>query len=426
MFRIFPITIGNGSRKNKIDKKMDQVIEGRIKSKSAVESNLIDINCITEEKIDQIKWIDYEGFMRLALKEVEVSNRLCQKEGYSEIKVLPVTNVERGDNLFDLPGKRVPKYSFLIGNTENPQVKILIIGGKHGGESRLIRALLEGLLQIAKPGDVRYKLLEKSAILFDLFEDPWGVYNQTRGGVARDGVQVNAPVIGPYPGSSLQNPWGLSDRNAVMGRNSLESQDTLTRSNQQHYLKVLGRRADWVYDAHETCEYTHYPDLAFTYGGILFMAHVYISDTQLGTLNKLDTCVRGWKKIIKFFNDRNPLGEKKFREQFLYHSPRLEKVRRIRDRVQELGQRTLEEKYDRAIAFLPIVERDIRVDESIYTGGMMFKVPRILLGPDVLGYEGVTTESFQQDLVVRARQTLASLEAQLQVIGLGYRGSKDD
>jgi len=83
----------------------------------------------------------------------------------------------------------------------------------------------------------------------------------------------------------------------------------------------------------------------------------------------------------------------------------------------------MEEKFDRAFLFLPQVERDIRIDESVYIGGMMFRIPQILLGPDVLGFEGVTTESFQQDLVVRAKQTLASLEAQLQVIGLGYKGN---
>ena len=57
---------------------------------------------------------------------------------------------------------------------------------------------------------------------------------------------------------------------------------------------------------------------------------------------------------------------------------------------------------------------------------MMFRIPRILLGPDVLGLEGVTTESFQQDLVVRAKQTLASLEAQLRVVGLDYKGEEGD
>lgn len=408
---------------DRIDEKFDKLIDGQI-SGEPVKSDLIDIDrAITEEKIDQTKWIDYEGFVNLALKRVEASNKLVQKEGYSEIQVLPVTNVDRGDNLFDLPGKRLPKYSFLIGNTKNPVVKILVIGGKHGGETRLIRPLLEGLLEIAKPGNARKKLLEKALILFDLSEDPWGIYNQTRGAVTRTGRRVNAPIVGGgfWAGQGLKNPWAVGDRNSAMGRNSLETQDELTRSNRAHYFKVLGRKADWVYDAHETCEGTHYPDVAFTYGGILFMAHLYVSDTQLGTLNQLEPCVGGWKKLVKFFNDRNPLANLKFREEVLYHNPRMEKIRRIINRVRQLGQRTQEEKFDRAIAFIPMVERDIRIDESVYIGGMMFRVPGILLGPDVLGYEGNTTESFQQDLVVRAKQTIASLEAQLQVIGLGYK-----
>ena len=65
-------------------------------------------------------------------------------------------------------------------------------------------------------------------------------------------------------------------------------------------------------------------------------------------------------------------------------------------------------------------------DESIYIGGMMFRAPQILLGPDVLGFEGLTSESFQQDLVVRAKQTLAALEAQMKIIGLNYKESESD
>jgi len=420
MFRAKQVFVPRNT--DKIDRKFDKLIDGHISGKPLVKSDLIDIDrAVTQEKIEESKWIDYEGFVNLALKSVKASNKLIQKEGYSEIKILPVINVDKGgdNNLFDLPGKRLPKYSFLIGNTKNPVVKILVMGGKHGGESRLMRALLEGLLEIARPGDTRRKLLERTEILFDITEDPWGVYNQTRGAVSRSGQRVNASLVGADRGSSLSNPWGLLDRNAVIGRNSPEALDVMTRSNQAHYLKVFGRKADWMYDAHETCEYTHYPDLGFTYGGILFMVHLYVSDTQLGTLNQLDDCIGGWKKVLKFFNDRNPLGAIKFRQQLLYHSPRLEKIRKIRDRVKELGQRTMEEKYERAIAFLPQTERDIRVDESICIGGMMFRIPQILLGPDVLGYEGNTTESFQQDLFVRAKQTIASLEAQLYVIGLG-------
>ncbi len=421
MFNVIPRKV------EKIDKKFDKLIDGRITGKDPVKSDLIDIDrAITEEKIKETKWIDYEGFVHLATEKVEASNKLVQKEGYTEIKVLKVINVDRGDNLFDLPGKKVPKYAFRIGNNKDPETKILVIGGKHGGESRLIRPLLEGLLEIARPGDTRAKLLEKTLILFDLSEDPYGVNNQARGAVARDGTPVNAPIVsGGMIQPGIRNPFGLSDRNSAIGRNSQESLDVLTRSNKAHYLEVLKRKADWLYDAHETCEYTHYPDLGFTYGGILFMVHLYVSNTELGMLNQLDDCIGGWKKLKKFFNDRNPLGGVRFRQEVLYHNPRMEKIKRIRNRVRELGQRTMEEKYERALDFIPRVERDIRVDESICIGGMMFRIPEILLGPDVLGYEGNTTESFQQDLVVRAKQTIASLEAQLQVIGLGYKGGTE-
>jgi hypothetical protein len=68
----------------------------------------------------------------------------------------------------------------------------------------------------------------------------------------------------------------------------------------------------------------------------------------------------------------------------------------------------------------PHVERDFSLDESIWTGGEMYRIAGIRLGPDVLAPEGMTTESFQQDLVVRLRQTSFAMEAQLMVIGFGY------
>lgn len=156
------------------------------------------------------------------------------------------------------------------------------------------------------------------------------------------------------------------------------------------------------------------------------MAHIYLSDIKLASLNQLESCITWWRKLRSFINDHNPLEGSLYREQLLWHDPRMEKITRIRNRIKQLGQRTMEEKFDRAFLFLPHVERDIRIEESVYIGGMMFRIPQILLGPDVLGLEGVTTESFQQDLVVRAKQTLASLEAQLRVVGLGYKGGEGD
>ncbi|MFQ6066146.1 MAG: hypothetical protein ACE5K3_02560 [bacterium] len=420
-------------RRERVDRQADRVIDGCLIRKgrfgpwrSPVKSDLINIDAITEAKIDQTKFISFGRFTEMELKEIEASNRLCGKEGNGEIKIHKVENIDSGGG-FNVAGKFLPKHTFQLGNTEDPQFRILVLGGTHGGESRLARTILEGIIQLARPGGERHRLLEKGTILFDPVVDPAGFNNQTRGAVTRGGMAVNAPLVGGgqvQPG--LRNPWGLDDRNSAQGRNSSEAQDALTRSNQAHYRKILGGKATWVYDAHETCEFTHWPDLAFTYGGILLMAHLYISDTRLSHLNRLEPCVGWWRRLRGFINDCNPLEGLIYREQLLWHDPRMQRIRRIRGRIRELGQRTMEEKFDRAFLFLPQVERDIRVDESIYVGGMMFRAPQILLGPDVLGFEGLTSESFQQDLVVRAKQTLAALEAQLKVIGLGYRGSEDD
>ena len=420
-------------KRERIDFEADRTIDGYLTRKNRfsswrppVKSELIDINTVTEAKIIQTKFASFQKFVELELKEIEGINRLCRKEGNSEIKIHQVENIDGGKG-FNTGRKTLPKYTFQLGNSENPQFKILVLASTHGGESRLARAILEGILQLARPSEECHRLLERGTILFDPVVDPAGFDNQTRGAVTRGGMAVNAPLLGggwAQPG--LRNPWGLSDRNSAQGRNSLEAQDVLTRSNQAHYKKILGGRASWVYDAHETCESTHWPDLAFTYGGILLMAHIYLSDNKLASLNRLQSCVGWWRKLRSYINDHNPLEGPIYREQLLWHDPRMQKITRIRNRIKELGQRTMEEKFDRAFLFLPQVERDIRVEESVYIGGMMFRIPHILLGPDVLGLEGVTTESFQQDLVVRAKQTLASLEAQLRVIGLDYKGEEGD
>jgi len=432
-YRMKQIKFFKERRRERIDRKADRIIDGYLTRKNRfsswrppVKSELVDIDTITEAKIVQTKFTSFEKFTEIELKQIENINKFCRKEGNSEIKVEQVENIDAGKG-FNTGRKVLPKYTFQLGNTESPQFKILVLASTHGGESRLARAILEGIIQLARPGEERYKLLERGTILFDPVVDPAGFNNQTRGAVTREGMAVNAPLLGggwAQPG--LGNPWGLSDRNSAQGRNSLEAQDVLTRSNQAHYKRILGGRASWVYDAHETCEFTHWPDLAFTYGGILLMAHLYVSDIKLASLNQLESCISWWRKLRSFINDHNPLEGPLYREQLLWHDPLMQKIVRVRNRIRELGQRTMEGKFDRAFLFLPQVERDIRIEESVYIGGMMFRIPQILLGPDVLGLEGVTTESFQQDLVVRAKQTLASLEAQLRVVGLGYKGEEGD
>lgn len=313
-------------KRERIDLEADRTIDGYLTRKNRfsswrppVKSELIDIDTITEAKIIQTKFVSFEKFVEIELKEIENINKLCRKEGNSEIKVHQVENVDGGKG-FNIGRKVLPKYTFQLGNTENPQFKILVLASTHGGESRLSRAVLEGILQLARPGEERYRLLERGTILFDPVVDPAGFDNQTRGAVTRDGMAVNAPLLGggwAQPG--LRNPWGLSDRNSAQGRNSLEAQDVLTRSNQAHYKEILGGRASWVYDAHETCEFTHWPDLAFTYGGILLMAHIYLSDTKLAFLNQLESCVGWWRKLRSFINDHNPLEGALYREQLLWH-----------------------------------------------------------------------------------------------------------
>jgi hypothetical protein len=325
--------------------------------------------------------------------------------------------------LFKTANGPLPKVTLQLGNDIDPTFNILFVFAVHGEESRLWKAGLEGALQLALPGPKRSELLSKGLITFDLVSDIHGADNQSRGFVGRDGVQVNAPLI--WGRSHDRNPFGIDDRNSEQGRNSEEAKSPMTRSNHHHYRKVCGRLT-WIGDHHETNENSHYPSHFFRYGGIMHMAHIYLTDSELGELNRLRRCLTFTDKVRRFINDWSPLADPIYREQVLYNHPTLRKLRVIRNRVRELGQRTFEDIYEKALHNFPSVERDFSIDESIWIGGEMFRIPGILLGPDVLAPEGITSESLQQDMVVRLKQTLATVEAQAMVVGLGYKGFTAD
>ncbi|MGQ9631931.1 MAG: hypothetical protein ACUVXI_16710 [bacterium] len=401
-------------RNRHLDRERDRIIEGKIFGRK-VKSDLIDVEAIGESQVRDAYYMTYPEAVREVERLVEASNR----SGNREIRLNRVENVDTGADTFETANGPQPKFTLQMGNNRDPEFNILFLTGVHGEESRLWRAGLEAALQLARPGELRDRLLKRGQITFDLFNDIHGMDNQSRGFVARDGVQVNDPLI--FGRAHDSNPFGLGDRNSEQGRNSPEAQSVLTRSNHAHYRRVCGPLT-WIGDHHETNENSQYPSDFFRYGGIMHMAHIYLTDLELHQLNQLRRCLTVTDRVRKFINDWSPLSEPKFREQIIYNHPTLRKLRRIRDRVRELGQRTFEDIYEQAILLFPYVERDFSLDESIWIGGEMFRVPGILLGPDVLAPEGMTSESLQQDLVVRLRQTLATMEAQLMVVGLDYKG----
>lgn len=393
------------------DQKSDRVIKGNLAGPK-VESELIDVEAIGELEIRESYHLSYPKAIRKMEEMVNASNRA----GNSEIRLHNVENVDTGQESFKTTNGLCPKMTLQIGNPEAPEFNILFITATHGEESRLWRAGLEAALQLAKPGESRKDLLKRGQITFDIFSDIHGMDNQTRGFVERDGTQVNAPLVTGR--GHDRNPFGLGDRNSEQGRNSEEAKSVLTRSNHAHYKKVCGPLT-WVGDHHETNENSHYPSNFFRYGGIMLMAHIYLTDAELHHLNQLQRCLTFTGKIRKFINNWSPLADPRFRDQILYNHPSLAKIQSIRDRIQDLGQRTFEEIHEQAILMFPHVERDFSLDESIWVGGEMFRIPGILLGPDVLAPQGMTSESFQQDLTVRLRQTLATMEAEIMVAGLG-------
>ena len=391
-----------------IDRHHDRIITGQGERK---ESGLIDLQGINEYKTDNLINLKYPQAIKYTEKKVEDSNRNSE----TQIRINRVENTDNDSRLFETVNGPQPKFTYQIGNNTRPEFNILFITATHGEESRLWIAGLEALMQLAGEGEQKKHLLSRGQITFDIFSDIQGFDNQSRGYVSRDGIQVNEPLVTGRKHD--RNPFGLGDRNGAQGRNSQEAVSVLSRSNQAHYKKTCGPLT-WVGDHHETNENSHYPSSFFRYGGIMLMAHIYLTDSELGTLNSLRRALTFSDKVRMAVNNWLPFSDPIYREQILYNHPSLKTMRRIRDRARSLGQRTFEDINEKAILLYPHVERDFSIDESIWVGGEMFRLPGILLGPDVLAPEGMTSESFQQDLTVRIRQTLAVMEAQLTVIGI--------
>ncbi len=376
-----------------------------------ISNQLLYPNRLTEETAILCSSIKYKDTLDYCLEKIEIANRSTQ----FPVRINQVLNIDSNNKYFDSTNGPIEKFTFQIGNKIDPKFNILFITGTHGEESRLWRAGLEGLLQLTEGGKDRNNLLSKGQITFDLFSDIFGFDNQSRGFTGRNGIQVNAPLITGR--GHDRNPFGLGDRNSEQGRNSKESISVLSRSNHYHYLETCGPLT-WIGDHHETNENSNYPSNFFRYGGIMIIAHIYMSKEERHILNKLKRSITVTDQIKKFLNDISPISTPKYREQILYNNPSLRKIKRIRNRIRDLGERTFEDIHEKALLLFPHVERDLSIDESIWIEGEMFSIPSILLGPEILAPQGITTETFQQDLMVRMKQTLAAMEAQLHYAGV--------
>jgi len=365
---------------------------------------------INEEQALLSASLNYRQALDYTMEEVE---KLSGRSDFP-VTVESVSHADTGTHFFDTPSGRAEKKTFHLGNSDSPAFNILFITGTHGEESRLWRTGLEAVIQLAKGSPATGALLSRGQVSFDLFSDIIGFDNQSRGFTARDGVQVNAPLITGR--GNERNPYGLGDRNSEQGRNSREAVSVLSRSNQAHYSRVCGPLT-WIGDHHETNENSQYPSNFFRYGGIMIMAHIYMTPEEQRQLAALRRCLTKTDRIRMALNDIIPFSRPLFREQVLYNNPSLRKIIAIRDRIRELGERTFEDVHEKALFLFPHVERDFSLAESIWVGGEMFSLPGILLGPDIMAPRGITTESFQQDLTVRLRQTLAAMEAELQIAG---------
>lgn len=366
---------------------------------------------ITEEAALISASVNYNEALDYTQEKVEKANGSAT----FPIRINQVLNCDTEKKFFESSGGPIEKKTFHMGNNKDPRFNILFITSTHGEESRLWRAGLEAMLQLAENSRNSELLLSEGQISFDLFSDIFGFDNQSRGYTDRNGIQVNAPLITGR--AHDRNPLGLGDRNSEQGRNSREAMSVLSRSNQAHYSRVCGPLS-WIGDHHETNENSQYPSNFFRYGGIMIIAHIFMTQEEQNRLGSLKRCLTVTDHVKKTLGDIIPFAPLRYREQILYNNPSLRKIVKIRNRIRELGQRTFEDVHEKALLIFPHVERDFSLTESIWVGGEMFSLPGIKLGPEIMAPQGITTESFQQDLMIRLRQTLAAMEAQLQIAGV--------
>lgn len=368
-------------------------------------TKLINIGRVTDEMVRKMQFASYDETLRIIERET----------AGTQISLDPVRNIDTGGELFpDGRGREVRKVTLRLGNATNPERTFLFIASTHGDESYNWRACLEAAVQLGSDmTPEKQELLNKNLLIFDPVSDIRGISLRTWGTIGRDGIPVNAPIIKGWPMGF--DPFGLDDRNSGQGRNSWEAIDVMSRSNQVHYLKFTnGHRYSFLVDMHETGENRRPPDFFFRYGGIMLIAEVYLSDEEWAEIKRYPTKSRyaGIPRLIATLTRRN-------REVIARRYPAIKRMIEIRDRVRALGERTFEEKYSNWEYHFDSMEREQKVAESIYLMGDIFRNAGINLQPDILAYEGITTESFEQDLAVRARQQLAVIESVLWVVGLG-------
>lgn len=378
---------------------------------TVVRSPLINLGKVSDDLVREMQFASYDETLGIIEREVERVNREGSGPG---IKLDPVKNLDTGGELFpDGRGCEVRKVTLRLGNSENPERTFLFIASTHGDESYNWRACLEAALQLGRDVNLeKEELLKKNLLVFDPVSDIRGIDLRLWGTIGRDGIPLNAPIIKGWPMGF--DPFGIDDRNSGQGRNSWEAIDVMSRSNQAHYLSLTrGYRYYYLVDMHETGENRHPPDFFFHYGGIMFIAEVFLSDEEWADIKRRPTISRyaGLPRLIAGLSGQT-------REAQAEKYPAISRMIKIRDRVRALGERTYEERYSSWEHHWGGPEREQKVAESIYLMGDVFRKAGINLQPDVLCHEGITTESFEQDLAVRARQQLAVIEAVLWVVGL--------
>lgn len=396
------------------DKRADKIMQNPKVILSEHDSGIIDYSLINEVAFAKLRDLSYPAFTDELLKLIEEANKK-NSNSYARINVVPVKDYRTGEDFLTQKGHKI--YTFEMGNPNYQDVKhkIVVEGTTHGGER--IHSLTAAViaLSLAKPGDLREKVLEEAHISIIPASDPDGWHKETRAYVNMAGEETRNPVVrGMYPIGDL---FGWDDTNAVFGRNSEEAKSSRIRSIEKHYMEKFGPPT--LYNSlHETV--MHGSHLFYGNGGVMIMVEDYFTDEERDVLDRLRYALDKSQKLGQKLRKKGSfLLDMRYMEEALKNHPSFEDTISIRNYIRSLGLRTYEDKFEQIKREFPSSEpeQSISIAESLLIDGPLFMKCGIVVAPGYYrkkaGTIGRTIETFAQSETERVAQGAAFVDGSI-------------
>lgn len=403
--------------KNSIkDKKVDKLIKKPAIDLSVYDSGITDYSLINEVAFAKLRDLSYPAFTDELFKLIEEANKK-NSNSYAHIKVVPVKDYRTGEDFLTQKGHKI--YTFEMGNP-NPNCqdvkhKIVVEGTTHGGERIHSLTAAVTALSLAKPGDLREKVLEKAHISIIPASDPDGWHKETRAYVNMAGEETRNPVVSGM--QHIRDLFGWDDTNAVFGRNSEEAKSPRIRSIEKHYMEKFGPPT--LYNSlHETV--MHGSHLFYGNGGVMILLHDYFTDEEREVLDRLRYALDKTQKLgQKLRKHGSFLLDMRYMEEALKNHPSFEDTISIRNYIRSLGLRTYEDKFEQVKSEIPFSgpEQLISIAESLLTEGLFFTKCGVVVAPGYYrkkaGTIGRTIETFAQSETERVAQGAAFVDGSI-------------